>query len=104
LKRRYLDDVPVDVPDELVERAVGWVALRMRQARVPPWLVRRQESPEQTVMGLRARGLSAGAIARRTGVPKARVRAMLRSVPSGASANVRAACTAALRRGCDPAG
>lgn len=81
LKRFYLDDVPVDVPEELLERAVDWVASRMRSARVPPWLVA-PESPELTVKGLHARGLSAGAIARRLGIPKRRVKELLAVRPS----------------------
>jgi hypothetical protein len=61
------------------------IALRMRTVRVPAWLIERTTADRRidTIAEMAAIGLSAGEIARRSGIPKGTVRKRLREIRGG---------------------
>ena len=63
-----------------LDLGVLMIALRVRTVRVPPWLVERTAADERrdAILELAAIGLTAGEIARRTGIPRGTVRKRLR--------------------------
>lgn len=67
--------------------AEEWLAREMRgPVRVPSWLIEREaDSRKGTVAELAAAGMTAGQIARRLGIPKAKVRRLLTVLSSQAS-------------------
>jgi|SRR5262245_2393051 len=74
-----------------MDLGVATIALRIKSVRVPPWLLERSRAAERrnTIEMLAADGLSAGEIARRTGIPKRTVRKRLARVklaPTGTTA------------------
>jgi DNA-directed RNA polymerase specialized sigma24 family protein len=63
-----------------LDLGVLMIALRVRTVRVPPWLMERTAADERrdAIVELAAIGLTAGEIARRTGIPRGTVRKRLR--------------------------
>lgn len=67
-----------------LELGVVQVALRMRTVRVPPWLLEHAAADErqQTIAQLAGKGMRAGEIARKLGIPKEVVRRRLKTLPT----------------------
>lgn len=61
--------------------AVYWLQHQMKSLRVPPWLMEYDASRRRdSVQSLHARGLNPGAIARRTGIRKEKVKRILKGL------------------------
>lgn len=71
-----------------LELGVVMLARRIRNPRVPPWLLERvsADQRQETLAALAAQGLGAGEIARRLGVPKKVIRRRLKAIPVVGSA------------------
>lgn len=86
--RTHLSSIEVQLSErDRVYEDVGvdWLQREMRTLKVPPWLLEYEGGRRrQSVAALAERGLQPGAIARRTGIPKQKVRRILRGMAAAA--------------------